>query len=271
MRMRLIFCLLVALFGFSPISYGHDDDHEKNHDEKVEEKHEDHESHEDDHDEGHEESPSGASFKAGKGISIKDETRKILGIETASAVEENLPKEMRCNVQVYGDPHHFPGIDAEQTGCDIHGSGFLTEERAALIRPNQKVVLKGSAGQEFEGFVVAIQKPTAMGEAEVIIGVLNAESSLKDGQFLEAIIAIDREKVVITIPAAAILKTVENTFVYVVKGDYYQRIAVKVGNTTDGKTEIIEGISAGDSVVVKPVETLWLIELRATKGGGHSH
>ena len=35
--------------------------------------------------------------------------------------------------------------------------------------------------------------------------------------------------------------------------------------------EITDGLLAGDQVVTKPVETLWLIELRATKGGGHSH
>jgi hypothetical protein len=27
----------------------------------------------------------------------------------------------------------------------------------------------------------------------------------------------------------------------------------------------------GDTVVTRPVQTLYLIELRATKGGGHSH
>jgi len=35
--------------------------------------------------------------------------------------------------------------------------------------------------------------------------------------------------------------------------------------------EIVDGLLAGDAVVTKPVQTLWLIELRATKGGGHSH
>jgi multidrug efflux pump subunit AcrA (membrane-fusion protein) len=46
---------------------------------------------------------------------------------------------------------------------------------------------------------------------------------------------------------------------------------VKTGSEADGKIEITDGLFQGDQVVAKPVETLWLIELRATKGGGHSH
>jgi multidrug efflux pump subunit AcrA (membrane-fusion protein) len=44
-----------------------------------------------------------------------------------------------------------------------------------------------------------------------------------------------------------------------------------VGSEADGWVEITDGLLAGDQVVTKPVQTLWLIELRATKGGGHSH
>lgn len=276
MKIRLIFCLVVALMGFPLIGYGHSD-HKDAHDEKAE-KHEeagpDHDSHEEEgHDshEEHEESPSGASFRPGKGVSITEETREILGLEIATATEEKLSQEIRCNVQVYGDPHHFPGIDPERTGCDVHGSGFLTEEKASLVRPDLKVVLKAPDGQALEGFVVAIQKATAIGEAEVIIGVLNAESKLKDGQFFEATISLPRDEAVITIPKEAVLKTLEGTFVYISKDDYFLRTAVKVGNTIDGKTEVMEGVASGDAVVTKPAETLWLIELRATKGGGHSH
>ena len=55
----------------------------------------------------------------------------------------------------------------------------------------------------------------------------------------------------------------------------------KSGNSSVDKTPVVVVTSqplfemttllAGDQIVVKPVQTLWLIELRATKGGGHSH
>ena len=280
MKFRLIIVLLLALIGFPLSAYANEDhDHGHDHKEDVHEAPEkeghghDHEedAHEGEgHEEGHEESPSGASFKPGKGVFVTDETQGILGLETANAVEETLPQQIRCNIQVYGDPHRFHGIDPEKTGCDIHGSGFLTEEQAGLVRPNQKVTIKAD-GRSLEGFVVAVQRATATGETEVIIGVLNAESELRDGQFVETAIVLPSDKPVITIPSEAVLKTLEGTFIYRADGDYFQRTPIKVGDAASGRTEVVEGVSVGDKVVVKPVQTLWLIELRATKGGGHSH
>jgi multidrug efflux pump subunit AcrA (membrane-fusion protein) len=56
-----------------------------------------------------------------------------------------------------------------------------------------------------------------------------------------------------------------------VNGEAYQRTAVKTGAEADGLVEITDGLLEGDSVVTKPVESLYLVELRAVKGGGHSH
>ena len=76
---------------------------------------------------------------------------------------------------------------------------------------------------------------------------------------------------VTVIPSAALLRTIQGTYVYTVNGDAYYRTAVTTGGSAGGKIEITDGLYAGDQVVAKPVETLWLIELRATKGGGHCH
>jgi multidrug efflux pump subunit AcrA (membrane-fusion protein) len=64
------------------------------------------------------------------------------------------------------------------------------------------------------------------------------------------------------------LRAVDGTFVYAVNGDSYFRTAVKVGAESESMVEITDGLLAGDAVVTKPVDVLWLIELRATKGGG---
>jgi hypothetical protein len=49
------------------------------------------------------------------------------------------------------------------------------------------------------------------------------------------------------------------------------RTPITVGAEDAEHAAITDGIYAGDIVATKPVETLYLIELRATKGGGHSH
>ncbi|MBP9865112.1 MAG: efflux RND transporter periplasmic adaptor subunit [Candidatus Omnitrophica bacterium] len=220
---------------------------------------------------GEKESSSGASFKAGKGITLKDETRKIIGLEIADVTEEPLSQVVQLNVQIFEDPHRFSDLEMDHTGCQFHGSGFVPPEKAVLVKPKQQVKFKTSGGETLDGFVAAVQEPLAHGEIEVIVGVTTAGSHLKDGEFVKAVISLPRDEIVTVIPSSALLRTIQGAYVYAVNGDAYYRTAVIVGGVANGKTEIRDGLYSGDQVVTKPVETLWLIELRATKGGGHCH
>ena len=119
--------------------------------------------------------------------------------------------------------------------------------------------------------VLSVQKAQSLGEVEIVVGVFNAGSVLKEGAFVPARIALPAKEGTPSIPKSSLLRTAEGTFAYVVNGDAYLRTPVKLGAEGEEWIEVADGLLAGDEVVTKPVETLWLIELRATKGGGHSH
>jgi multidrug efflux pump subunit AcrA (membrane-fusion protein) len=174
-------------------------------------------------------------------------------------------------VQVFGEKHHHAIRENDHTGCDVHGSGFVPLNKAATLRPGQPVQIQTRTNESLAGVVLAVEQPLSLGESEVIVGLTNATDKLKPGDFLAAVITLPRDESVATIPRPALLRTSEGPFVYAVNGDAYFRTAVKVGSEADGWVEITDGLLAGDQVVTKPVQTLWLIELRATKGGGHSH
>ncbi len=220
---------------------------------------------------GEEESPSGASFKQGKGVMLTEETSEILGLEVVDVLEEDLPQVVSLNIQIFGETHRIENLDMDHTGCDVHGSGFLSAEKAVLVEPKQPVKLLTSRNETLDGFIVKVQKQFAQGEAEVIVGVTTVGSKLKEGEFVKAMVSVPRNEAVTVIPVTALLRAAEGTFVYVVNGEAYYRTPVKIGSEAGGKIEIIDGLYPGDQVVAKPVETLWIIELRATKGGGHSH
>lgn len=221
---------------------------------------------------GHEEeSPSGASFKTGKGVMVTEETKKILGVEVVEVTEQKLPAQIRFNVQVFGEKHHHAIRDDDHTGCDVHGSGFLPPEKSDAVKSGQKVEVQTRPNESLAGVVLAVEKAVSLGEAEIIVGFTNATDKVKPGEFLSAVITLPRENVVTVIPRSALLRTSEGTFVYALNGEAYLRTPVKLGSEANGLLEITDGLLAGDSVVTKPVETLYLIELRATKGGGHSH
>ena len=218
-----------------------------------------------------EESPAGALFKADKGVMLSDETRKSLGVEVVSVAERRLPNQIRFTVQVFGEKHRHLSNSEDHSGCDVHGSGFLPSHTAAAVQAGQPVQLFKQANTIAAGVVLAVQKALALGESEVVIGISNATTTLKPGEFVSARISLPRVEAVPSVPQSALLRTAEGSFVYLIHGDAYLRTAVKTGAEADDQVEITDGPSAGDRVVSTPVQALWLIELRATKGGGHSH
>ena len=230
------------------------------------------EGHAEDDGHGHgEETPSGASFKAGKGVSITDETRKILGLELAEVDERKLEREIRFTVQVFGEKHHHLLDPENHAKCDTHGSAFLPDALAMSLAPGQRVEFPQGGDAALVGEILSVDKALTLGESEVVVGIFNATTKMKAGVFIPARIAVPRNEAVAVIPESALLRTAEGTFVYAVNGSFFYRTAVRAEPASGGWIAIADGLLAGDQVVTKPVETLWLIELRATKGGGHSH
>jgi hypothetical protein len=231
-------------------------------------KHDDH----DGHSHGDENEPTaGAWFKPGHGVILTEETCRSLGVETADVIERPLPLEIRFTTQVFGESHKPTAAETYHAECTAKAAGLVGQQKAAHVRPGWPVQLATKSGETLNGVVLGVNNALAIGDVEVLVGITNSAAGLKPGQFLTATIAIPREQAVSVVPTTALLRAAEGTFVYTVNGDAYYRTAVKVGAESERFVEITDGLLAGDMVVTQAVEKIWLIELRATKGGGHSH
>jgi RND family efflux transporter MFP subunit len=60
----------------------------------------------------------------------------------------------------------------------------------------------------------------------------------------------------VRIPAAAVIRDGDTTFVWRVQDDKIERVAVRTGGERDGQVEVLSGINPGDVVVAAPVEGL---------------
>jgi hypothetical protein len=71
------------------------------------------------------------------------------------------------------------------------------------------------------------------------------------------------------VPASAVLRTIEGTFVYVENGGWFLRTRVTLGPpAADGATfPVREGLYEGDRIVVRAVRSLWLAELHFLRAG----
>jgi len=60
----------------------------------------------------------------------------------------------------------------------------------------------------------------------------------------------------VRVPTEAVMKEGDTTFVWRVRDDAVERVAVRTGGERSGQTEVLSGIAAGDVLVAKPVDGL---------------
>jgi multidrug efflux pump subunit AcrA (membrane-fusion protein) len=111
------------------------------------------------------------------------------------------------------------------------------------------------------------QVASALGKGEGVMEFADSEHQFAMGDFVVVSGATGEPKLVLVAPVSAVLVTAEGSYVYVVNGSHLSRTKIKTGASDNGMVEVEDGLYAGDSVVIKGIENLWLVELSALKGG----
>lgn len=214
--------------------------------------------------------PPGASFKEGVGVELSDFTGKFLGVETAAVEDRVITPDVRITAQVYREAREPSQNEGEPAGF-TYASAWVEPAVAALLPAGTG--LSVLEHPEATGAVLRLDHTAAdaSGSVEVLLQVRDDQHPWRIGEFIRATPNGADGATVTVVPRAAVLDTAYGPFVYTVNGGAYLRTAVSIGARHEETVEIRDGLYSGDEVVVHPVETLYLIELRATKGGGHSH
>lgn len=212
------------------------------------------------------ESFSGATHKEGKGITLLDETRKLLGIQTAEVREQTLPREIRFVVRVFGLSQSEVRPIANDNLAGQLSLGTVPAAEAALLRAGSPAQLKTRSGATVTGEVQRVTRPLAAGDSEVIVAFRSVKP-LQSGEFAEVFVSVPGDKNALVVPQESIIRGATGDLVYVVNGNAYLLTWVTLGSEADGLVEATDGLLAGDSVVTRGAMDLWLIELRAMKGG----
>jgi hypothetical protein len=223
--------------------------------------------------EGEGEAPT--SYKEGKGLTLIEATKKAIGLETVLATEHEIQPVVAASAQVYraaSEPSRLP--DGEKTGF-AYATAIVPPEIAKHLEPGS-VVDFGPRGEESAKMQGKVWKVDTTQEAitaktEILVEIEDPGNKLFVGSFLEGEAHLSGSSKTLAVPRSAVLDTATGKFVYVQNGEFYLRTAVTTGAESADNIEITDGLYEGDQIVTKPVETLYIIELRATKGGGHSH
>ncbi len=220
----------------------------------------------------HDGEAEGARFVEGKGIDLLEETSKAIGLELEEAHERKLTAKIRIEARIYRTAGEPARPAAEQPEF-AYATAYVNSAAAEQLKPGDSAVLKiGDSEFPARLWRVDTSSNAAIGSSEAILEIPDPKKLLRVGDFASGSVTLSGgTSEIIAIPRSAVLETIAGTFVFVRNGDYLLRTPVTTGAGNDGHIEITDGLYAGDIVANNPVETLYLIELRATKGGGHCH
>jgi cobalt-zinc-cadmium efflux system membrane fusion protein len=156
------------------------------------------------------------------------------------------------------------------------------ERDLALVHLEDDVEVRvdAFADRTFEGKVAYIrsQVDPDTRTARARIDVVNRDALLRPGMFATVLVTDPhgaggaQAPQVLVVPSGAVQRDGQEHVAFVVAGENrYQRRELELGRRTDAYVEVIDGLVAGESVVV---EGTFLLKSEAAKeqmGGGHSH
>lgn len=202
---------------------------------------------------------SGVKFKAGKGLLLPEETQRAIGLQVADVAEETFAPEASAEAVVYQADGGRPTLALARVRPAI----------AQRLRVEQGVRLQTADRGNVAGKIMRVDSATEpfVGQAEVLLQIPEPVTYAV-GSTLVATFALGEPKSVTAVPRSAVLSAAEGPFVYVVNGEHFLRTLIKTGGENSEWIEVTDGLYAGDKIVTRPVETLWMAELRAVKGGG---
>lgn len=149
----------------------------------------------------------------------------------------------------------------------------IYQRNLAEIKEGLPVVVKGGHGSAtYEGEIAyiapTIDEHTRTGLARVV--VQNEARQWKPGQFIRGVVSTEEHPVDVMLPRSAILTMEDETVVFVQTDEGFEPRAVRLGHWDEDSFEVLEGLSGGETIVLRNP-----ISLKAEMGkgafGGHGH
>ncbi len=137
------------------------------------------------------------------------------------------------------------------------------DEVVATINVTENIINKLSVGQSVNVSIKALDKvvtgkikeinPVANQSSTypVKISISNGDHLIKPGMFCEVEIVSENSSNTISLPREAVLRNIEQSYVYVVEGDVAVMKIVETGIDNGKEIEIISGLQSGDKVITE--------------------
>jgi len=142
---------------------------------------------------------------------------------------------------------------------------FLPEKDVFQLHPGQPVRLVPDAlanvGGEDVGYAARVRDISPVvdpktGTVKVTVAVVDRSADIRPGAFVRAEIETDRRVDAVLVPKLAVVKEGGRDFLFVAKDDRAERRVVELGYAREGAIQVLDGIAAGEKVIVAGHTTL---------------
>lgn len=138
---------------------------------------------------------------------------------------------------------------------EVELSGNLPAPYLAKVHLHEAIPVTNDSfpGKTFPGRIIAISPAVdpATNVGSIRIRIANPDRTLKLGMFLGAQVPVETHANALTVPPQSIYHDESGeTQVYVVQGDTAKAAPVKLGIQTSDRVEILEGVKAGDTIIL---------------------
>jgi HlyD family secretion protein len=137
----------------------------------------------------------------------------------------------------------------------LEASFEVEEGRIAVVHEGQPASVQVAAypGEDFPAVVTSVAPAADASTHTFTVKVTPAEDSgrLRSGMFANVSLLVDEKQEVVLVPNAAVTQVGDQDVVFVVDGNTAQQRSVTIGATDSACcTEIVDGVSAGETVVI---------------------
>jgi len=178
---------------------------------------------------------------------VDDLKRQVDGLNVKSPVDGQVGQvQVADRASVAKDAPLLTVVDLSALEVEIK----VTESLARDLRPGMNADLEGG-GHHWQGVVSGVSPEVVAGQvtARLRFGA-EKPAGLRQSQRLSVRIFLDRRDNVLMVDRGSFVDQEGGGFAYVVHGNVAQRTPVSLGAASIAKVEILEGLSAGDQIVI---------------------
>jgi HlyD family secretion protein len=182
---------------------------------------------------------------------VTDLRRQVDALQIRSPVDGNVGQvQIADRATLAKDAPLLTVVDLTALEVDIK----VPESFARELAPGMSADLDG-AGHHFKGSVSGVSPEVVNGEVTARVRFDDGKvQDLRQSQRLSVRIFIDRRNNVLTVDRGSFVDQDGGGYAYVVHGNVAQRQPIRLGAASIQKVEVLEGLNAGDQVVVSGAE-----------------